>query len=100
MREEIKGLKVSVNFNISVKADKVFIHDKREYRTFHDEQYEGLDASAGFNVNFDADSYTGELDLKEFGDMLNNMIKKSKKEVHEQIQEQKTVKETEEEEQK
>ena len=92
-----KGLEMSVNFNISVKADKVSTHNKSvvdNTTTFNDEIYEGVNASAGFNFNMKADSCDEDIDLKYFGEIMTNLVNKSVSEVKEKIEEQKTTEES------
>ena len=96
MKVLVKGLEMSVNFNVSVKADKVSEHNKNivdNRTTFDDNIYEGVNANAGFNINIKAESYDNEIDLKELTEALNTLVNKSVSEVKEKIEEQKTTEE-------
>ena len=96
MKVLVKGLEMSVNFNVSVKADKVSGHNKNivdNRTTFDDNICEGVNANAGFNINIKAESYDNEIDLKELTEALNSLISKSVSEVKQQVEEQEVVKE-------
>lgn len=95
MVSKIKGLKASIEFNISVKADSMELHNirkEKEESRDNNEKYENIDAGCSFGIHFDADEYDGEVDLKELTDAVSVLVQKSVKEVKTQIKEQEETK--------
>ena len=98
MKSRAKGLEITVNFNIGVKAGSMELRNERfenDKPRKNDEAYKDLDASCSFNIKFSADEYEDDIDLKELSETLNTLISKSVSEVKEQVKEQKITTEQE-----
>lgn len=97
MKSIAKGMELTVSFNIGVKADGIYTHDKNVVNnttTFDDKSFKGVDASANFNIKLNADYFDEDVDLKELGEVLTNLVHVSVNEVKKQVEEQETTKDT------
>ena len=95
MKSIAKGMELTVSFNIGVKADEVYTHDKNVVNnttTFDDKSFKGIDATANFNIKLNADHFDEDVDLKELGEVLTNLVHASVNEVKRQVEEQKETK--------
>ena len=95
MKSIAKGMELTVSFNIGVKADEVYTHDKTvvdNTTTFDDKSFKGIDATANFNIKLNADYFDEEIELKELGEVLTNLVHASVNEVKRQVEEQKETK--------
>lgn len=79
MKSRAKGLEITVNFNIGIKAGSIELSNN--------EVYKDVDASCNFNIKFGADEYEDEIDLKELTIALDTLVNKSISEVKEKIEE-------------
>ena len=98
MKSRAKGLEITVNFNIGIKAGSAELHNERfenDKPRKNNEVYKDVDACCNFNVKFSAEEYEDEIDLKELTEALNTLINKSVSEVKEQVKEQKITTEQE-----
>lgn len=96
MKSIAKGMELTVSFNIGVKADEVYTHDKNVVNnttTFDDKSFKGIDATANFNITLNADYFDEDVDLKELGEVLTNLVHASVNEVKQQVEEQQIAKE-------
>jgi len=95
MKSRAKGLEITVNFNIGIKAGSIELSNERnDNPRKNNEVYKDVDTCCNFNIKFGADEYEDEIDLKELTEALNTLVNKSVSEVKEKIEEQKTTEES------
>ena len=94
MKSRAKGLEITVNFNIGIKAGSIELSNEgSDNPRKNNEVYKDVDTSCNFNIKFGADEYEDEIDLNELTEALNTLVNKSVSEVKEKIEEQKTTEE-------
>ena len=76
MRANIKGLKVNVTVNVSVKADDIHCVNEKggEFSRRHDESAKNLSIDCGANLDINADEYSGEVDLNDIKSIIDSNV--------------------------
>ena len=93
MTSTIKGLRINVTVGLSINAEEIkesSFRQRPEYRKDTSDNY-GKNIKIGAEAGFDmqVDSYEGEIDLKELGDIIKNNLHGSiREQVKEQLDEQ------------
>ena len=88
MKANIKGMKVNVSVNVSIKAEEInndnFCKSGGRDRRDND-SITGLDLGLGASIDMGIESIEGDIDLRELGDIINKSLSD---EIGRQIKEQ------------
>ena len=82
MRASIKGLKVNVTVNVSIKADDIICKNEKggEFSRRDEKSAKNLDINCGANMEVAADEYSGEVDLNDIKAIIDSNVNEQIKE--------------------
>ena len=87
----VKGMKVNVSVNVSIKAEDIKIDDfcKTIDREKRDNNYfKNIDLEVGASIGMGIEEMEGDIDLRELGDLINKSLSEEiGRQVREQIEE-------------